>query len=56
MPKLYEIPAGSKFKLVDGDDKAIYKLFNVVNMSTHCEDGKGKAVNVPPWVEVELIE
>lgn len=52
--KLYELPAGAKFKIV-GEDETLYKFFNLVNFSTWCEDAQGVTHNIPPFVEVEIV-
>ena len=54
--KLYELPAGAKFKIV-GEDETLYKFFNQVNFSTWCENADGEAVtDIPPFVDVEIVQ
>lgn len=42
--KLYEVPAGSKIKVIDGGAE-VYKFYNIDGMYSYCEAA---------WTEVEV--
>lgn len=65
MPKLYEIPAGSKIRVV-GDERVppggmeaihgvVYKFFNIDGMYSYCTDPDGNVVHLVAWAEVEVV-
>lgn len=64
--KLYEVPAGSKIRII-GEDKVppggkeakagvVYKFFNIDGMYSYCTDGNGNVVHLVAWAEVEIVE
>ena len=55
MAKLYEIPAGSKFRVPELNNQAIYKFFDLHHMTSHCEDAEGNLVKIPAWTDVEVL-
>ena len=57
--KLYNLPAGAKFKIIDGEvlhSTAIYKFFNVDGMYSYCHNPDGDVVHLAAWTEVEIVE
>jgi hypothetical protein len=55
MPKLYEVPAGRKKRVVDTDE-TIYKFYNLDGMYSYCVNEKNETVHIVAWAEVEVIE
>lgn len=55
---LYEVPAGSKVKIIDPallDISEVYKFSHIDGMYSYCTDSEGNVVHLAAWTDVEIV-
>lgn len=56
MPKLYEVPAGSRIRVKEKNlSNEVYKFFNLDGMYSYCTDKDDKVIHLAAWTDVEIV-